>query len=151
MMADDKTPAKAPTPSPSNKTDDKAAADKAPEKEATGAALDVERMGPATGGVTEDMADELAALGVNPQLDNRTGRDRPTTAEAKAKPQQFPGPEVGHFAEHAEKYGPALAEAFGSAEGDPVGMHAGGPHGRGDRDGPSGADPEGNPDTRTNV
>ena len=133
-MADDKTPAKAPTPAP---------------KPATGAALDTERMGGATGGVTEEMADELAALGINPQLDNRTGRDRPTRAGTKAKPQQFPGPETGHFAEHAEKYGTPTSP--GSAGTEPIGMHSGGPHGRGDENGPHNADPDGNPDDRTNV
>lgn len=127
-MADDKAPAKAPPPP--SKSEDKPA-ERAP-----------------TGGLTEEMADELQALGVNPQLDNRTGRGRPQRWESHAKPQQFPGPEAGHVAEHGQRY---KETPPGPPTGDPLGMYSGGPHGRGDRDGPHSADPDGNPDTRNNV
>ena len=146
-MADDKASAKAPSPSPT-RAEDKPA-DKAP----TGAAADVAARGAASGGVTEAMAAEFEEHGIIPALDNRTGRERPSRREFRAKPQQFPGPEVGHFAEHAEKAGGAFDEEFGApADGGPMpGMHSGGPHGRADRSGASNAAPDGYPDARANA
>lgn len=113
---------------------------------ATGADLDRARSsGVRTGGTSEAQAEEYAALGVNPALDNRTGDQRPQASGLAPKPQQYPGPEVGHFEEHAEQYGDQFREAFGVGEVDSLGMHSGGPHGRGDRFGPSSAGPDGEP------
>ncbi len=101
----------------------------------SGRELDIARnTGVRTGGSTAAAADEYAALGVNPRLDNRLGRQRPQAAGFAPKPQQFPGPEVGHFEEHKEAMGAEFDELFGRATDDPRGMHAPGPHGRGDDD-----------------
>jgi hypothetical protein len=82
--------------------------------------------------VTEQAAAELDALEVDPRLDNRTGDQRPP-APGPLKPQQFDGPEVGHFAEHAEQVGDEFAELTGTV-GDVRGMRSPGRLGRGDPD-----------------
>jgi len=96
----------------------------------SGAELDRKRR---AAGTTPEAAAELEALGVDPRLDNRTGDQRPT-APGPLKPQQFPGPEVGHFAEHAEEVGGEFTEATARAVGEPVGMRSTGALGRGDDD-----------------
>lgn len=102
--------------------------------ELTGRALDIARnTGLRTGGSTPRAAEEYAALDVNPRLDNRLGRQRPQAQGFAPKPQQFPGPTVGEFAEHEERYGEEYREMFVPAN-DPRGMHSPGPHGRGDDD-----------------
>lgn len=112
----------------------------------SGADLDKARSsGQTTGGTTEAQAEEYAAAGVNPALDNRTGRQRPGARGLAPKPQQFPGPEVGHFAEHEAEYGGAFNEAFGEDDDDAVGMHSRGPHGRGDDRRVHDAGPDGEP------
>jgi hypothetical protein len=95
----------------------------------SGAELDKKRR---FAGVTEAAADELEALEVDPRLDNRTGDQRPP-APGLLKPQQFDGPEVGHFAEHAEQVGGEFAEVTGSG-GEVRGMRSPGRLGRGDPD-----------------
>lgn len=112
----------------------------------TGADLDTARTsGARTGGVTDAMAEEYAAAGVNPALDNRIGDQRPQAGAFAAKPQQFPGPEVGHFAEHEEEVGPAFRAEFETADDKAMGMHARGPHGRGEDRRVHDAGPDGNP------
>lgn len=90
------------------------------------------RLGVSTGGTTAAQVSEYEALGVNPQLDNRTGDQRPRKVEWPAKPQQIPGAEVGHFQEHAEKYR-ALADKF-KDNGEPLGSRSLGAHGLGEDD-----------------
>lgn len=86
-------------------------------------------------GTTSAQAEELAKLGVNPRLDNRTGDQRPIADEWPAKPQQIPGPEVGHFAEHASKLRDKHPEWFADAAAEPpAGMRSEGPHGLGPED-----------------
>ena len=103
--------------------------------ELSGRDLDIARnTGVRTGGTTQAAADEYAALGVNPRLDNRLGRGRPLAEGFAPKPQQFPGPEVGHFEEHAEENREAFEAAFGSGNLEPRGMQSLGPHGRGEDD-----------------
>lgn len=63
---------------------------------------------------------------VDPALDNRTGDQRPHLSD-EVKPQQVDGPEVGHLAEHAEKFPATDSEA----EGEVLGAKSEGPHGRG--------------------
>lgn len=100
----------------------------------SGRELDIARnTGLRTGGTTQAAADQYAALGVNPRLDNRLGRQRPQGAAFAPKPQQFPGPEVGHFEEHNEAMGEQFREMFVD-EADPRGMNSPGPHGRGETD-----------------
>lgn len=85
----------------------------------------------ATQGLTEALADEYAAAGVNPALDNRIGDQRPSARGMRVTPQQFPGPEVGHFAEHEAELGDAFrAEFEADGEAAPVAKSTG-PHGRG--------------------
>lgn len=108
---------------------DPAAAD--PKRSA--ADLDADRnLGRTTGGTTEAQQDEYAKLGVNPRLDNRTGDQRPILAD-KIKPQQVDGPEVGHFAEHAERFADEYKNVLlpNAVEGEVYGMKSEGPHGRG--------------------
>lgn len=81
-------------------------------------------------GVTETGAEEYAALGVNPRLDNRLGDQRPILPRTP-KPQQIDGPEVGHFAEHAEQFAGEFEEAVRKIDGEPIGSKSEGPHGRG--------------------
>jgi hypothetical protein len=69
--------------------------------------------------------DELADLGIDARLDNRTGDQRPTVP-TKPKPQQIDGPEVGHEREHAEQNPPVEDEL-----GEPLGTKSEGPHGLG--------------------
>lgn len=112
----------------------------------SGAGLDRARTsGARSGGVGERQQEEYASAGINPALDNRTGDQRPTKRGFAAKPQQYPGPEVGHFAEHADGLRGEFEEAFGGGDEPAERAHTGGPHGRGDRDGPSYAGPDGNP------
>lgn len=119
----------APKAAEQDKTARPATATKADPK---GADLDRQRaLGVSTGGTTEAQQDEYGTLGVNPALDNRTGDQRPYVAEYPAKPQQIPGPEVGHFAEHAEKHR-ALADKFARKD-DALGMRSPGRHGLGDK------------------
>lgn len=98
-MADDTTASK-PSPTPAHAkpdTDDKPAA--APK----GADLDTARnTGKSTGGTTVDQQAEYEDRKVNPRLDNRVGDQAPSAADYRPKPQHVDGPEVGHFAEHAE-------------------------------------------------
>lgn len=93
-MADEKSPAARPAP----KAEPKAAAESKPEPKPEPEPKKAERRAkPAhteaaaalrdLGGVTDAMADELAAAGVNPKLDNRIGDQRPAT-HARPKPQQ---------------------------------------------------------------
>jgi len=96
----------------------------------SGAALDAKRR---AAGTTPEAAAELEALGVDPRLDNRTGDQRPQ-APGPLKPQQFAGPEVGHFAEHAEDNSAEFEEATARGPGEPVGMRSTGQLGRGDED-----------------
>lgn len=65
---------------------------------------------------------ELAELGVDPRLDNRTGKDRPELVEWPAKPQQVDP-------EHPED-----AEKFVKPSFPPAGAHSEGPHGLGAAD-----------------
>ncbi len=102
-------------------------ADTTEPREVSGAELDRDRPR-RTGGVTAAAAEELSQLGVNPALDNRTGDQRPEMVEWPAKPQQVDGPEVGHFAEHAEQFGDAASKSTPAA---PAGTKAEGPHGLG--------------------
>lgn len=96
-----------------------------------GADLDVARSsGLRSGGVTEAAAEEYKALGVNARLDNRTGNQRPTLPPY-LKPQQIDGPEIGHFEEHAEKVRALAEERLATVQGEPLGMKAEGPYGRG--------------------
>jgi hypothetical protein len=100
----------------------------------SGADLDRQRrLGLSTGGTTEAGAEQYDKLGVNPRLDNRLGDQRPPLEEYPAKPQQVPGPEVGHFAEHAEQQ----RELFSKFSGDDVerlgGVRQEGRHGLGER------------------
>ena len=97
-------------------------------KRSPGAQLDHERnTGLRTGGATPAAAAEYGRIGVNPRLDNRVGDQRPPAAEWPAKPQHVDGPEVGHFAEHAERHG---GEAVVD-DRERLGMKAEGPHGLG--------------------
>lgn len=107
-------------------------ADRTGKREVSGADLDAQRrVGRTTGGTTEAQADEYEALGVNPSLDNRTGDQRPILAKG-VKPQQIDGPEVGHFAEHAERFAEEAKNVLSAVpEGEVVGMKSEGPHGRG--------------------
>lgn len=82
-------------------------------------------------GVTEAAGQELDALGVDPRLDNRTGDQRPT-ANPVPKAQQFDGPEVGHFGEHADGVRAEFEEAVSGPTGEPLGMRSLGQHGRGE-------------------
>lgn len=86
----------------------------------------------ATQNLTGAMRDAYREAGVHPALDNRMGDQRPSVHGQAPKPQQVPGPELGHFAEHEAEVGPAYREAFGLDEGDAVGAKSLGPHGRGD-------------------
>jgi hypothetical protein len=136
-MADDTTSSARPSP---------AHAEKSGSGGSKGAQVDTARSsGEKTGGTTEAQQEEYAALGINPALDNRTGRQRPGARGFAAKPQQFPGPEVGHFAEHAEEYGGAFDAEFGLDDDEAVGMHSRGPHGRGDDRRVHDAGPDGEP------
>lgn len=99
----------------------------------TAAGADSDRAtGVTTGGTTAAQQDEFKKLGVNPRLDNRTGDQRPVLAD-KVKPQQIDGPEVGHFAEHAERYAKDAENVLlaNAVEGEVMGAKAEGPHGRG--------------------
>lgn len=96
----------------------------------TGAELDRKRR---VAFSTPEAAAELEALGVDPRLDNRTGDQRPT-APGPLKPQQFAGPEVGHFGEHADDNRAEFEEATRHDVGEPVGMRSSGALGRGDDD-----------------
>jgi hypothetical protein len=101
----------------------------------SGRDLDIARnTGVRTGGTTQAAADQYAQLGVNPRLDNRLGTGRPQGQGFAPKPQQFPGPEVGHFEEHKEQFGTEFDELFGGANDEPRGMQSLGPHGRGEDD-----------------
>ena len=95
--------------------------------------------GVSTGGTTTAQQAEFKKLGVNPALDNRTGDQRPVLA-TKLKPQQIPGPEVGHFAEHAEEYGDRAADTCVAVEGEVLGMKATGPMGRNEETNPGDVD-----------
>lgn len=140
-MADPKdSPAK--VQSDTQKAADKQEADsKAPTKDApatkrSAADIDSDRStGVSTGGTTTAQQAEFKKLGVNPALDNRTGDQRPVLSP-RLKPQQVPGPEVGHFAEHHEEYGDLAAEARGTVEGEVMGMKATGPLGRNEETNP---------------
>ena len=101
--------------------------------------------GARTASNTEAQQEEYAASGQNPALDNRTGNQRPGKSGWAPKPQQFPGPEVGHFAEHAEKYGAEFAKEFGGGDDDAEVGSTYGPHGRGDEGDTSSAGADGNP------
>lgn len=114
-------------PSPAPKASTARGADDARSKAAD--ADTARATGARTGGTTEAQQDEYAARGVNPALDNRTGRQAPR--HRGPKPQQFPGPEVGHIAEHAAVNGDAFRDAFGEPDGDEVGAKSEGPHGLG--------------------
>lgn len=89
------------------------------------------RTGSRTGGTTEAMAEELDRIGVDARLDNRVGDQRPVLA-SYLKPQQFPGPEVGHFGEHADELGDAFSEATAAPDGDVLGSRSLGQLGRGE-------------------
>jgi hypothetical protein len=81
-------------------------------------------------GATKAQYEELSALGVNPQLDNRTGDQRPTLP-TELLPQQVDGPEVGGLAVDASE----LADkARPSRKGDfkVLGNSSAGPLGRGE-------------------
>jgi len=110
---------------------------------------DSDRSSGAKTGINTDAAQaEYAAAGQNPALDNRLGDQRPGARGFKAKPQQFPGPEVGHFAEHAEQYGDAFRKEFDVDDDAGDERLGGGPHGReprGDGTGPSSAGADGEP------
>jgi hypothetical protein len=100
-----------------------------------GAELDsARRTGALTGGTTPAAQAEYERLDVNPNLDNRTGDQRPPLVDFPAKPQQVDGPEVGHFAEHDEEHGEEFAERFGPKVDRPAGMKSEGQHGLGDTD-----------------
>jgi len=90
---------------------------------------------------TEAMAAEFDALGVDARLDNRVGDQRPQRSPF-LKPQQVDGPEVGHFAEHAEAHAEEYAELTGvdAEQGDAVGMRSEGDLGRGPDMGPAGVE-----------
>lgn len=83
-------------------------------------------------------ADELEALGVNPQLDNRTGRQRPVMPDA-IKPQQVHGGYPGD-PETAEDESEDPPSKDITSAGDPLGFRAVGPHSRGEQSGPSSED-----------
>lgn len=89
------------------------------------------RTGARGGTATDAMGEEYERLGVDVRLDNRVGDQRPVLNPV-LKPQQFDGPEVGHFGEHADEAGDEFAEAIGRAEGDTIGMRSLGPLGRGE-------------------
>jgi len=91
------------------------------------------RTGSRTGGTTEAMAAEFDELGVDARLDNRVGRQRPRL-NPLLKPQQVPGPEVGHFGEHADENGDAFLEAtgLGNPQGEVLGLRSLGQLGRGE-------------------
>lgn len=98
--------------------------------------------GALTGGSTEAQQKEYEDLGVNALLDNRTGNQRPVLSPI-LKPQQIDGPEVGHFKEHAEKFGAAAEKALATVDGEVLGSQSKGPWGRGELDdGRIGARPE---------
>jgi len=146
-MADDTTPRPSPSPSPGPAhAADRGNSGGSGGGKRSGADLDSARSsGAKTGGTTEAQSEEYAALGVNPALDNRTGDQRPRAAGFAPKPQQFPGPEVGHFAEHADEVGPVFEETFGVEDDAAAGMHSRGPHGRGDDRRVHDAGPDGEP------
>jgi len=91
------------------------------------------RTGSRTGGTTEAMAAEFDELGVDARLDNWVGRQRPRL-NPLLKPQQVPGPEVGHFGEHADENGDAFLEAtgLGNPQGEVLGLRSLGQLGRGE-------------------
>lgn len=93
------------------------------------------RTGSRTGGTTEAMAEEFERLGVDARLDNRVGDQRPRLSP-HLKPQQVPGPEVGHFGEHADDNGEAFLEAtgLGDQRGEVLGSRSLGQLGRGEAD-----------------
>lgn len=73
---------------------------------------------------------ELADLGVDPRLDNRTGDARPQKVEWPAKHQQVDGPSVvDDFAEHAEAVG---SHEYGVPTEEVLGQWSEGPHGLGE-------------------
>lgn len=74
----------------------------------------------------DPVRDELAAEGIDPRLDNRTGNDRPMRSD-EVLPQHIDGPEVGHEREHAEKFPPKDNDP----KGEPLGTKSEGPHGKG--------------------
>lgn len=100
-----------------------------------GAELDKQRrLGATTGGTTTAAQEEYERLGVNPRLDNRLGDQRPPLEEYPAKPQQVPGPEVGHFAEHAEEFAELNSKFTGEKDVERLGgLRTEGRHGLGDR------------------
>jgi hypothetical protein len=100
-----------------------------------GAELDKQRrLGTTTGGTTTAAQEEYERLGVNPRLDNRLGDQRPPLEEYPAKPQQVPGPEVGHFAEHAEEFEELNSKFTGGKDVDRLGgLRTEGRHGLGER------------------
>ena|SRR6478672_4656631 len=89
------------------------------------------RTGAHAGTATEAAAAEYEELGVDVRLDNRVGDQRPVLNPV-LKPQQFDGPEVGHFGEHADELRDEFKEAISGPEGDKVGMRSLGPIGRGE-------------------
>lgn len=91
------------------------------------------RTGARGGTATEAMGEEYERLGVDVRLDNRVGDQRPVL-NPTLKPQQFDGPEVGHFGEHADEVREEFADAVGQVAGDTVGMRSLGPIGRGEDD-----------------
>lgn len=91
------------------------------------------RTGTLTGGTSDAMAEEFERLGIDARLDNRLGDQRPKLSP-HIKPQQFPGPRVGHFGEHADENREAFLEATGQNvdEGDVIGARSLGQIGRGE-------------------
>jgi hypothetical protein len=81
-------------------------------------------------------AEELAKLGVDPRLDNRTGADRPPLESDPAVPQQVDGPDVMHQAEHTE----AALKVKQAQAGQVKGMFSPGDHSLGDEDARKGND-----------
>lgn len=109
-------------------------ADDSPRKRRSGVDRDRGlRTGSRNGGTTEEMAGELDALGVDVRLDNRTGNQRPVLPPY-LKPQQVPGPEVGHFGEHDDEFASEFEDTVTGPPGEPVGMRSTGAHGRGGED-----------------
>jgi hypothetical protein len=119
--------------SSSDKSDDKTSASKSGGKDETASAPPASS-GPVLASAADNQPEtegdrELARLGVNPALDNRTGDQRPPT-DLPLKPQQVHG---GYPGDDSEFEDPPSGKPT-----DPT--RAEGPHGRGPQAGPSSED-----------
>jgi hypothetical protein len=89
---------------------------------------------PGKGPNTRAQETEFDRLGIDPQLDNRVGHQRPHLDE-RVKPQQIHGGLPGDETDFED---PPSKDAVKG--GEPLGMRSEGPHGRGPQAGPSSED-----------